>query len=178
MLSIRGVFLWNLKEIVWLVCIVLLSLKSILKLYFVVLLYQSSESDRQLLARFHLYEQSLSELQHVLQFWDRTQSLLLQPMVSEAQETVDINCPPPSAKKSKKEREKEKAEKEKMKVEAADMKSPDPSQTQVSNDGAEGSEKIVVPQPIPYIWLSIKEKEQLDGFEIISSMKLPSHEEV
>lgn len=100
-------------------------------------------------------------------------------MVSESQETVDItNCPPPSAKKSKKEREKEKAEKEKLKVEAADMKSPAPSQTQVSTDGAEGLETIVVPQPIPYIWLSIKEKEQLDGFEIISSMKLPSHEEV
>ncbi|KTG35348.1 hypothetical protein cypCar_00023228 [Cyprinus carpio] len=139
----------------------------------------SSESDRQLLARFHLYEQSQPEIQHILQFWDRTQSLLLQPMASDAQETVDItNCPPPSAKKSKKEREKEKAEKEKLKVEAAEMKSPAPSQTQVSTDGGEGSEKIVVPHPIPYIWLSIKEKEQLDGFEIISSMKLPSHEEV
>lgn len=100
-------------------------------------------------------------------------------MAAEAQETADItNCPPPSAKKSKKEREKEKAEKEKLKVEAADMKSPAPSQTQVSADGAEVLEKIVVPQPIPYIWLSIKEKEQLDGFKIISSMKLPSHEEV
>ncbi|XP_073706753.1 hydrocephalus-inducing protein homolog [Garra rufa] len=139
----------------------------------------SSENDRQLLARFQLYEQNQPELEHILQFWDRTQSLLLQPMASEVQETVDItNCPPPSAKKSKKEREKEKAEKEKQKVEAADMKSPAPSQTQVSTDGAETLEKIVVPQPIPYIWLSIKEKGQLSGFEIISSMKLPSHEEI
>lgn len=144
-------------------------------LYFVVLCQQSSESDRQLLARFQLYEQSQTELLHVLQFWDRTQSLLLQP---EGQEIRDMDCPPPSAKKSKKEREKETAEKEKLKVERADMKSPAPRQTQVSTDGAEDSEKMVVPEPIPHIWLFMKEKEKLSALEIISSMKLPSHEEV
>ncbi|XP_051727085.1 hydrocephalus-inducing protein homolog [Ctenopharyngodon idella] len=139
----------------------------------------SSERDRQLLARFHLYEQSQTELQHIIQFWDRIQSLLLQPMASEGQETRDtMDCPPPSAKKGKKEREKEKAEKEKMKVEAADMKSPAPSQTQVSTDGAEDSEKMLMLEPIPYIWLYMKEKEKLSALEIISSMKLPSHEEV
>ncbi|CAM4581517.1 unnamed protein product [Leuciscus chuanchicus] len=135
----------------------------------------SSESDRQLLARFQLYEQSQTELQQVLQFWDRTQSLLLQP---EGQETRDMDGPPPSAKKSKKEREKETAEKEKLKVERADMKSPAPRQTQVSTDGAEDSEKMVVPEPIPHIWLFMKEKEKLSALEIISSMKLPSHEEI
>lgn len=148
-------------------------------LYFVVLHQQSSERDRQLLARFQLYEQSQTELQHIVQFWDRTQSLLLQPMASEGQETRDTtDCPPPSAKKGKKEREKEKAEKEKMKVEATDMKSPAPSQTQVSTDGAEDSEKMLVLEPIPHIWLYMEEKEKLSALEIISSMKLPSHEEV
>ncbi|CAM4582667.1 unnamed protein product [Leuciscus chuanchicus] len=135
----------------------------------------SSESDRQLLARFQLYEQCQTELQHVLQFWDRTQSLLLQP---EGQETRDMDCPNPSAKKSKKEREKETAEKEKLKLERADMKSPAPRQTQVSTDAAEDSEKMVVPEPIPHIWLFMKEKEKLSALEIISSMKLPSHEEI
>lgn len=166
------------QKIVWLVNIVQLCLKSSL-LYIVILRQQSSERDRQLLARFHLYEQSQTELQHILQFWDRTQSLLLQPMASEGQETRDImDCPPPSAKKGKKEREKEKGEKEKLKVEAADMKSPAPSQTQVSTDGAEDSEKMLVLEPIPHIWLYMKEKETLSALEIISSMKLPSHEEV
>lgn len=100
-------------------------------------------------------------------------------MASEGQETRETtDCPPPSAKKGKKEREKEKAEKEKMKVEATDMKSPAPSQTQVSTDGAEDSEKMLVLEPIPHIWLYMEEKEKLSALEIISSMKLPSHEEV
>ncbi|XP_067276661.1 hydrocephalus-inducing protein homolog isoform X2 [Pseudorasbora parva] len=138
----------------------------------------SSERDRQLLARFHLYEQSQTELQHILQFWDRTQNILIQPLSTESKETRDImECPPPSAKKSRKEREKEKAEKEKLKVETADMKSPAPSQTQVSTDGAEDSEKMVVPEPISHIWLFLKE-EKLSALEIISIMKLPSHEEI
>lgn len=99
-------------------------------------------------------------------------------MVSDVQETVDItDCPPSSAKKTKKEREKEKAEREKSKVDS-DTKSLALSQTQVSTDGVEGSEKIVLPEPTPHIWMSLKENKELSGFEIIKSMKLPSHEEV
>ncbi|XP_073785286.1 hydrocephalus-inducing protein homolog isoform X1 [Danio rerio] len=138
----------------------------------------SIESDRHLQVRFHQYEQSQAEIQHILQFWDRTQSRLLQPMVSEVQETVDItDCPPSSAKKTKKEREKEKAEREKLKVDS-ETKSQTLSQTQVSTDGVEGLEKIVLPEPTPHTWMSLKENKELSAFEIIKSMKLPSHEEI
>lgn len=87
------------------------------------------------------------------------------------EETTEV--PVPTAKKNKKEREKEKVEKEKLKAETVDLKSPDPSQ-----DRTEGLDKMTVSEPIPYIWLSIQHNWHLSGFEIISSMKLPSPEEV
>nr|XP_055030475.1 hydrocephalus-inducing protein homolog [Misgurnus anguillicaudatus] len=137
---------------------------------------QSSDSDRQLEARFQLYEDSQPQLQHILQFWDRTQGLLLQPEVQETEETTE--CPAPTGKKNKKEREKEKTEKEKLKGDTVDIKSSLPNQAHVPADGTEGADNMVVPVPIPHIWLSIKHSEHLSGFEIISSMKLPSLEEI
>ncbi|XP_051512768.1 hydrocephalus-inducing protein homolog [Myxocyprinus asiaticus] len=138
---------------------------------------QSSERDRHLLARFHVYEQSQPQLQHILEFWDRTQGLLSQPIFFETQETEETTeYLATTAKKSKKEREKEKVEK--LKVEASDVKSPAPSQAHVPVNGTDGSENIVVPDPIPHIWLSIKEGEYLSGYEITRSMKLPSLDEI
>ncbi|TRY66375.1 hypothetical protein DNTS_003347 [Danionella cerebrum] len=140
----------------------------------------SSESNRQLEARFNLYEKFQSDLQHVLEFWERTQSLLLQPLPSESQQTDDLrDCPPPSAKKNKKDREKERAEKEKLKLEA-EMKSPASNQPQIGDqtDAAEAPEKMVVSEPIPYIWLSLKENTELDGSVIIRTFNLPSQEEI
>lgn len=84
------------------------------------------------------------------------------------EETTEV--PVPTAKKNKKEREKEKVEKEKLKADTVDLKSPDPSHL--------GLDKMTVSEPIPYIWLSIQHNWHLSGFEIISSMKLPSPEEV
>ncbi|XP_049339422.1 hydrocephalus-inducing protein homolog isoform X2 [Astyanax mexicanus] len=141
------------------------------------------EADRHLLYRFRLYEQSLPQIQHVLQHWDRTQGLLLQSFSSEeqAQENEEVTEQQvTSGKKNKKEREKEKVnrerqEKEKQKVE---LPSTPPSQTHLLFDDTEATKRELIQEIIPLICISASEKELLCGTKLLSSLKLPSLEEV
>uniref|UniRef100_W5LN16 HYDIN axonemal central pair apparatus protein n=1 Tax=Astyanax mexicanus TaxID=7994 RepID=W5LN16_ASTMX len=141
------------------------------------------EANRHLLYRFRLYEQSLPQIQHVLQHWDRTQGLLLQSFSSEeqAQENEEVaEQQVTSGKKNKKEREKEKVnrerqEKEKQKVE---LPSTPPSQTHLLFDDTEATKTELIQEIIPLICISASEKELLCGTKLLSSLKLPSLEEV
>eukprot|EP00063_Salmo_salar_P029727 XP_014004562.1 PREDICTED: hydrocephalus-inducing protein homolog isoform X1 [Salmo salar] len=151
----------------------------------------SSEGDRLLLSRFRLYEQSQPQLLHILQFWDRAQGQLLQPLFSEdnIQEPEEVvpERQAPSGKKTKKEREKEKVEKEKerlekekLKADATDVKlvSPAPSQALLAVEGSEGGDREAAPETVPHILLSVTGRDYLSGIEILKSNKLPHLEEV
>ncbi|XP_066540500.1 hydrocephalus-inducing protein homolog isoform X2 [Hoplias malabaricus] len=139
----------------------------------------SAKAENQLSIRFQLYEQSQPQIQHVLQNWDRTQGLLLQPFPSEQQpqepeETTERHAA--SGRKSKKEKlERERLEKEKPK---AELLSPSPNQARYSLENAEALEKEPELEVVPLICISANEKEQLNGAELLSSLKLPSSEEV
>ncbi|KAL6479129.1 hypothetical protein MHYP_G00125620 [Metynnis hypsauchen] len=142
-----------------------------------------TEADRQLLFRFRLYEQSQAQIQHVLQYWDRAQGLLLQPLFSEEQpqeleEATERQAS--SSKKAKKEREKEKVERERQEKEKlkAELLTPPPSLTHVLLGDTEALEREPVLEVIPHICISVSEKEQLSEAELLRSLKLPSLEEV
>ncbi|XP_030621187.1 hydrocephalus-inducing protein homolog [Chanos chanos] len=147
----------------------------------------SNEEDRQLLSRFRLYEQSQPQVLHVLQFWDRTQGMLLQaiPLEEQSQDVEDAaERQTPSAKNSKKDREKKKAgkervEKDRLKADLSEVKlaSPAPSQIPLSAEGTEESEKEG-PEIIPLVSLPVRGKSPLSGAEILNNTQLPSLEEV
>ncbi|KAI4885088.1 hypothetical protein NFI96_023140 [Prochilodus magdalenae] len=142
-----------------------------------------TEADRQLLFRFRLYEHSQPQIQHVLQYWDRAQGLLLQSHTSEEQpqeqeEATDRQAP--SGKKTKREREKEKVERERQDKEKlrAELLSPPPSQMHLLLDDTDLSEREQALEVIPHTCITVSEKDQLSEAELLRSLKLPSVEEV
>ncbi|XP_072551301.1 hydrocephalus-inducing protein homolog [Salminus brasiliensis] len=143
----------------------------------------TSEADRQLLFRFSLYEQSQLQIQHVLQYWDRAQGLLLQSLSTEEQPQENEEVTErqvPSGKKTKKEREKEKVNRERQEKEKAkaELLSPPPNQAHSMFDDTEASERELALEVIPRICISMSEKELLSETKLLSSLKLPSLEEV
>ncbi|KAG7333195.1 hypothetical protein KOW79_003330 [Hemibagrus wyckioides] len=137
-----------------------------------------TDVERQLFSRFRLYEQSQPQIQHMLQNWDRTQGLLLNTLPSEEEQQGHEEVPEHHKLPSK--RAKKEREKERMKTDTADPKllSPTPSQTHLLPYGTEGSENELAIELIPYICISISKKEEASIGKLLSSMKLPSLDEV
>lgn len=122
-------------------------------------------------SRFRLYDQSQPLIEHMLQNWDRTQGLLLNPFPSDEQHPRPEEGPEHNklpTKKAKKEREKER-----IKIDH----SPTPSQTHVPN-GAEGSENELAIEFIPHICILISKKEEAHIGKLLDSQKMPSLDEV
>ncbi|XP_047678536.1 hydrocephalus-inducing protein-like isoform X5 [Tachysurus fulvidraco] len=136
-----------------------------------------TNAERKLFSRFRLYEQSQPLIQHMLQNWDRTQGLLLNsPSSEEEQQRHEA----PELHKLHTKLAKKEREKERMKIDTADPKllSPTPSQTHLLPCGTEGSENELAIELIPYICISISKKEEASIDILLSSMKLPSLDEV
>lgn len=114
----------------------------------------------------------------MLQNWDRTQGLLLNTLPSEEEQQGHEEVPEHHKLPSK--RAKKEREKERMKMYTADPKllSPTPSQTHLLPYGTEGSENELAIELIPYICISISKKEEASIGKLLSSMKLPSLDEV
>lgn len=144
---------------------------------------QKTEAEKHLLSRFQLYEQSLPQIQQMLQYWDRTRGHVHRPVSTEeqTQESGEAHAQQAqTGKKVRKDREKETAEKEKHKHERLDSKllSPLPSQGHLLPSDISSLENELAADSVPHICISVNQDEEPTMDDLVGKLKLPPLEEV
>ncbi|XP_054856814.1 hydrocephalus-inducing protein homolog [Eublepharis macularius] len=148
-----------------------------------------SESEKTLAQRFKLYEASQKEIAQILLFWDRVQSIQLQPSGSEEkQDEVEDQRQAPSGRKGRKDRErerqerleKERAERERLEKEKAEKERLEKLKAMEENRiaGQEGEGEGTDSVGIPCLEIQVLSSEDSSGKRILESGKLPNVEQI
>ncbi|XP_028313928.1 hydrocephalus-inducing protein homolog [Gouania willdenowi] len=111
---------------------------------------------------FAKYEKNLAQVKHILQYWDRSQGLLMPPISTEAAspstDVIPTKKQSPSGKKSKK----------------GNRKTMSPSSSQIVIP----DEEVSPPDLVPFIVLNVEENKSLSFQQLLKSHALPLKNEV
>lgn len=157
-----------------------------------------SESEKQLIQRFKIYESSQKEILHIITFWDRVQGVLVpSPAAEDGQHDGEDQAPErqaPSGKKYRKDRERqeklerEKAEKERVEKERAEKERLDKLRATEDDAGApigpgkevqeNQEEELKIDVGIPHYELQVSGDPDTSEKNILQTGFLPSVDEV
>ncbi|XP_029378255.1 hydrocephalus-inducing protein homolog [Echeneis naucrates] len=121
----------------------------------------------ELQSQFIVYEQSRAEVEHILQYWDRAQGVLLVPLPSgeapPVPEDAPTEKPSPGGKRNAKANSK--------------IMSPMPSQVAAPGDAERAGDQMSPQEIIPHI-VYVTEKDELSATELLKGSTLPPLDEV